>query len=98
MFTGIIEEQGTIAKITQAKNLTTIVIKAHKVIAGMKLGESLSVNGVCLSVIRIQAKQLSFDMMKETLTATTLGNLKLGDSVNLERAMKRDSRFGGHNI
>ncbi len=96
MFTGIIEEQATVANIKHAKNLSVLTVTAHKVIRGTKIGESISVNGVCLSVIRLLGKSVSFEMMKETLETTTLGKIKAGDRVNLERAMKADSRFGGH--
>ena len=96
MFTGIIEEQGIIKELVGRQNLYVLSVKADKVVAGTKNGESIAVNGVCLTVIRRKGKILSFDLMKETLLATTLSDLKIGDQVNLERAMKADGRFGGH--
>lgn len=96
MFTGIIEEQGKIQKLVAHENLYVLNIKVGKVVSGTQNGDSIAVNGVCLTVAGRKGKILSFDLMKETLQATTLRDLKIGDSVNLERAMKADSRFGGH--
>lgn len=95
MFTGIIEEQGTVVALVRRENLFVLNVKADKVAVGIKNGDSVSVNGVCLTVTGRKGKVLSFDMMKETLAATTLGDVRPGDTVNLERAMKADSRFGG---
>ncbi len=96
MFTGIVEEKGTVSALVRRENLFVLHVKAQKVPLGIKNGDSVSVNGVCLTVTGHKGKVLSFDMMKETLLATTLKDAKPGDSVNLERAMKADSRFGGH--
>lgn len=96
MFTGIIEEQGTVNELVRRENLYVLSIKADKVVVGTKNGDSIAINGVCLTVTGRRGKILSFDMMKETLLATTLCDLKAGDPVNLERAMKADGRFGGH--
>ncbi len=96
MFTGIVEEQGTVTALIRRENLFVLSVKADKIAVGIKNGDSVCVNGVCLTVTGRKGKVLSFDMMKETLLATTLGDVKRGDCVNLERAMKADGRFGGH--
>ena len=96
MFTGIVEELGSIAKIEKKKNLIQIQIKARKTITGMRIGDSVSVNGVCLSIIRKTKTTMTFDVMRETLIKTTIGTLKVGDKVNLERALKASDRLNGH--
>lgn len=92
MFTGIIEELGKILSITQDK----ITVECGTVIEGTKLGDSIAVNGVCLTVIEIFPQGFVADVSPETFRVTALGNLQKGDLVNLERAMKADGRFGGH--
>ncbi|MFA4991703.1 MAG: riboflavin synthase [Candidatus Omnitrophota bacterium] len=96
MFTGIIEEIG---RVVRAENKTVglmLAIKAEKVCQGAGLGDSVAVNGACLTITDIKKDVLSFDVMAETIDKTTLGGLKADDPVNLERAMKADSRMGGH--
>ena len=88
MFTGIIEEIGSMSK-----NGSRITVKAHKVLEGTKIGDSIAVNGVCLTVTNITSDSFSADVMPETLRRTSLNNSK---TVNLERAMAADGRFGGH--
>ena len=92
MFTGIIEELGKIQHISSNK----ITILASKVLEGTKIGDSIAVNGVCLTVCEISDNSFSADVSYETLKVTALGELKQNDFVNLERAMKADGRFGGH--
>ena len=92
MFTGIIEEIGVIQSITQNK----LSIECNTVLEGVKLGDSIAVNGVCLTVVKIFSKGFVADVSPETLKVTTLGCLGVADIVNLERAMKADGRFGGH--
>lgn len=94
MFTGIIEETGKVDKV----NLGTgeIVIHAKKVLEGTKIGDSIAVNGVCLTVTKTGPESFHADVMMETIRRTSLKNLKRGDKVNLERAMAADGRFGGH--
>lgn len=96
MFTGIIEEKGRVRKFVHRENLATLTIEARKVLPGTKVGDSVAVNGVCLTVSARRGKWLSFDLMRETLAVATFRDIKDGDFVNLERAMKTDSRFGGH--
>lgn len=96
MFTGIIEEMGKVEQFEERPNLAVLTLQVNTISPGTKLGESIAVNGVCLSVVKKVGKKLSFDLMKETLASTTLGHIKPGTRVNLERAMRADSRFGGH--
>lgn len=96
MFTGIIEEQGIISNIAKGKNSATLFIKCKKVLEGTKVGDSIAVNGVCLTVTTIGNGEYTADIMHETLNRSSLGQLKKGDYVNLERAMAADGRFGGH--
>ncbi|MCR4338033.1 MAG: riboflavin synthase [Candidatus Omnitrophica bacterium] len=98
MFTGIIEQQGSIEEIAKKKNLWTLVVKPRKVWRDIKLGESVAISGVCLTVTKKDKGSLQFDLMKETLAATTLGKAKSGQLVNLERALKAGDRLGGHFI
>ena len=96
MFTGIIEEKGRVRKFVHRENLSTLTVEAREVLLGTKTGDSVAVNGVCLTVSARRGKLLSFDLMRETLAVTTFKAINPGDFVNLERAMKTDSRFGGH--
>ncbi|MFP4472828.1 MAG: riboflavin synthase [Candidatus Omnitrophota bacterium] len=96
MFSGIVEEVGTVKAIDRKKNLITMDIKADRVLRGAKLGDSISVNGVCLTITRLNKRVARFDLMKETLDSTTLGCVKSGSAVNLERALKVSDRIGGH--
>ena len=92
MFTGIVDEIGTVRSL-QAGRLT---IAADRVLKGTKLGESIDVNGACLTVTAISGNTFSIDVMPETLRRTNLGALHPGEGVNLEQAMAVDGRFGGH--
>ena len=92
MFTGIIEEIGTVQTITN----NNILIRVKKVLEGSKIGDSIAVNGVCLTVTKLGSDSFQADVSPETLKITALKNLKAGSFVNLERAMPADGRFGGH--
>ena len=92
MFTGIIEEVGAIA----AKRGAELVIMAETVLEDARLGDSIAVNGVCLTVNRLFSDRFTAQVSPETFTRSTLGKLSAGAAVNLERAMKADGRFGGH--
>ncbi len=92
MFTGIIEELGKIQSITSDK----IIIECKTVLEDTKLGDSIAVNGVCLTVVRISANSFTADISSETFKVTNLNSYKTGDFVNLERAMSANGRFGGH--
>lgn len=92
MFTGIIEETGTIISAGNGK----ICVAAKKVLGGTKIGDSIAVNGVCLTVTGMGPGTFTADVMNETLNRSNLGTLKKGSRINLERAMAADGRFGGH--
>ena len=92
MFTGIIEELGTIRKVGPGN----LELAAHTVLEGTKLGDSIAVNGVCLTVTALSPTGFTADVMPETFRRTGLGGLHPGSQVNLERAMAADGRFGGH--
>lgn len=96
MFTGIIEELGTFASLRKEGNVARLAVRADAVRGDLRIGDSLAVNGVCLTVERIEPAQFWLSMMPETLRRTTLGALHSGDKVNLERALRLDSRLGGH--
>lgn len=96
MFTGIIEEMGRIRHIALAGSSGQIAIQAKKVLEGTKIGDSIAVNGVCLTVTSLRADGFTADIMAETYRRSSLGKGKTGDLVNLERAMAADGRFGGH--
>lgn len=96
MFTGIIEETGTVKKTIGHSVSGTIEIQAHKVLNGTQIGDSIAVNGVCLTVTNLTSDGFTADVMAETLRKSNLGILPIGANVNLERAMAADGRFGGH--
>ena len=96
MFTGIIEEVGEITGLRQTGTSTVLGVRAKTVLGGTKIGESIAVNGVCLTVVRLTGDGFDGDVMPETLRRTNLGKLKPKSRVNLERAMAADGRFGGH--
>ncbi|MDD2484178.1 MAG: riboflavin synthase [Eubacteriales bacterium] len=96
MFTGIIEEIGMIAQIQKKADSARLSIKGATIFEDMKLGDSIAVNGVCLTVTNFGGNLFSADVMNETLKRSNLGDLNAGRKVNLERAMRADGRFGGH--
>ena len=96
MFTGIVEEIGTIKAIQKGASSAILRIQAAKIMADMHIGDSIAVNGICLTVTEFSAKEFAADVMHETLNRTNLGQLRQGSSVNLERAMAANGRFGGH--
>jgi len=98
MFTGIIEEVGVVKGINKTGAGALLKIKTEKIYADAKIGDSISVNGACLSVVEMSGPILSFDVIPETLKRTTLIDLKTSDFVNLERSVKADARIGGHFI
>ena len=95
MFTGIIEEIGIIEKINKGKFSAVVKVRAKKVTDGTKIGDSIAVNGVCLTVTDIGSDWFTADIMHETLDRSG-GGFTEGSEVNLERAMAADGRFGGH--
>lgn len=96
MFTGIIEEIGTIESIKKGSQSAVLGIACKKVLEGTKIGDSIAVNGVCLTVTGISGHGYTADVMAETMERSSLGRLQKGSSVNLERAMLAGGRFGGH--
>jgi riboflavin synthase len=96
MFTGIIEELGVVKSLRRSGEAARIVIAASKVLEGTALGDSICVNGVCLTVVEMGAGEFSSDVAVETLRVTNLGELKAGSKVNLERALQLSARIGGH--
>lgn len=97
LFTGIVEEVGTITKFhKKSERAIELSIKAKKVLEDVQIGDSIAVNGICLTVTHFSKEQFSVDVMPETVKATSLNGLTTGSTVNLERSMKADGRFGGH--
>lgn len=96
MFTGLIIEMGEITSILKRSGSALLSLKANEIAATANLGDSVSVNGVCLTVIKRKKNELSFDLSEETLRSTNLGSLKKGDRVNLEPSLSPTSKIGGH--
>lgn len=96
MFTGIIIDLGEIAEIRQNSSGARLSLKSQTLTADAKLGDSISINGTCLTVVERRGDILSFDLSHETLRSTNLGQLKRGYRVNLEPALRLDTRLGGH--
>ena len=96
MFTGIIEELGTVVSLRREGNVARLAIQAEQVRDDLHIGDSLATNGVCLTVERIESAQIWLSMMPETLRLTTLEKLTPGEKVNLERALPVNGRLGGH--
>ena len=96
MFTGIIEEIGTIRSLCIQGSSGTIAIHAQKVLEGTMVGDSIAVNGICLTVTSIHPWGFTADVMAETIRRSALGHARTGTPVNLERAMAANGRFGGH--
>lgn len=96
MFTGIVEDIGTVKTMQSDRQSMEITVMSKKMVEDVKLGDSIAVNGVCLTVIHFNEQELTMDVMPETVNATNLQQLAVGDPVNLERAMSANGRFGGH--
>jgi riboflavin synthase len=96
VFTGIVEEVGTVKAVCYGSTTGTISLRAKTVLEGTRLGDSIAVNGVCLTVVSLEADGFTADVMPETLRRSNLGALRPGSPVDLERAMAADGRFGGH--
>jgi riboflavin synthase len=98
MFTGIIEEVGTVGSVFRGRNSAVLSVAAKTVCAGTKKGDSIAVDGVCLTVTSISDTVFTAEVMAETLSRSGLGKLKAGSRVNLERALTLSSRIGGHQV
>ena len=96
MFTGIIEECGRVKSLTISGSSGKIIIGAFKTLEGTNIGDSIAVNGVCLTVTDIGRNEFTADIMAETARRSSLSKLKPGESVNIERAMYANGRFCGH--
>jgi len=96
LFTGIIEEVGVIRGMSMSGHSGEISSKAGQVLEGTKIGDSIAVNGICLTVTSLRPDGFTADVMPETVSRSSLGGASAGDRVNLERAMAADGRFGGH--
>jgi riboflavin synthase len=96
VFTGIIIEMGEIAALEQKGGITRLLLKSKEVIKDAKIGDSVSVNGTCLTIVEITGTAMRFDLSDETMKSTNLGLLKTGDRVNLEPSLRPDSKLGGH--
>lgn len=96
MFTGIVEEQGQVTAITPSGSGVSITIAATEVLGDAQMGASIAVNGCCLTVVDFDDRHWTADAVPETMDRTSLGALKIGDSVNLERPVRPTDRMGGH--
>ena len=96
MFTGIVEELGRVVRLETVEDSARLTVEAPTVTQDVSLGDSVSVNGCCLTVTAVHGSTFTADLMAETLTRTTLGSQAPGDSVNLERALRASDRLGGH--
>jgi len=98
MFSGIIEELGAVRRISRRGSNFLFEIKAAKILEGIKIGDSISVNGTCTTVVKVNPDSFVFEAMPETVKVTNLGSLRIQDKVNLERALKIGDRISGHFI
>lgn len=96
MFTGIVEDIGVIKQVVKSSKSTKLTILATKIMSDLKYGDSVATDGVCLTVSELSPMTFSADVMAQTLRFSTLGKLRVGDRVNLERALQLSNRFGGH--
>lgn len=96
MFTGIVEELGTVEQLRRGRHSAVLTVRAGTVLEGTKPGDSIAVNGVCLTVTALTEHSFSADVMHETLDRSALADVSIGSYVNLERAMAANGRFGGH--
>lgn len=96
IFTGLVEEKGVIEKISKGTASYKLYIKANKIFSDLKIGDSVAVNGICLTATSVNYPVFSIDVMHETIRRSSLSDLTSGSYVNLERAMPANGRFGGH--
>lgn len=96
MFTGIIEEVGILEELSIGNGFGVVKVKCNKVLEDTKIGDSIATNGVCLTVMEFDALSFKAEVMGETLAKSNLGSLKVGDKLNLERALRLSDRLGGH--
>lgn len=98
MFTGIIEDKGIVEMVKPSEKSATLTIRSEEIVSDLKVGDSVSVNGVCLTVTTFDKSRFTVDAVPETMTRSNLGILKAGSMVNLERALQVGGRMGGHMV
>ncbi|MDH5202073.1 MAG: riboflavin synthase [Nitrospirota bacterium] len=96
MFTGIIVEMGEVAAVERRTGILHLSLRAKEIIKDVRIGDSISINGVCLTAVDVKNDTLKFDLSDETLRSTNLGQLRTGNRVNLEPSLRPDSKLGGH--
>ena len=96
MFTGLVEEVGTILRLERRGDGARLAVRARKVLEGTRVGDSIAVSGACLTVVELASDRFAVDVLPETLSRTTLGDARPGDAVNLERSLALGDRVGGH--
>ena len=96
MFTGLIAELGTAERLAEGSTSCQLTVRAQKILPGVKIGDSIAVNGVCLTVVHLQGNRFTVDVMPETVRRTTLRQLQPGDRVNLEKALRPTDGLDGH--
>jgi riboflavin synthase len=96
MFTGIVEGTGELKRITRNRGISTLEIDLGSRRKGLKKGDSVCCEGVCLTAVRFRSNRMSVEVMQETLDCSNLGQLKVGDKINIERSLKLNSSLGGH--
>src|SRR5277367_1400178 len=96
MFTGLVEGAGKVVSLAPGAAATRLVLDAGVLAEGAKLGDSVAINGCCLTVVSLEGTRLGFDLLEETLARTNLRAARTGAGVNLERAMAANGRYGGH--
>lgn len=96
MFTGIVEEIGAVESLSNDAGGCSLTVRAQTVLGGARLGDSLAINGTCLTVTALNSNSFTVGLSPETLRRTNLGDLRPGDGVNLERSLAADGRIGGH--
>ncbi len=98
MFTGIIEDKGVVEMVKPGEKSATLTIRSEEIVADLKVGDSVAVNGVCLTVTTFDKSRFTVDAVPETMSRSNLGMLKAGSRVNLERALQVGGRMGGHMV
>lgn len=98
MFTGIVEEIGTIKSLSKGSSDASIIVECKVVLQDLKIGDSVAINGVCQTVVKFDSSSFTVEVSKETLNVTNFVSLRTGDKVNLERALTLQSRLGGHMV
>jgi riboflavin synthase len=96
MFTGIVEEAGEVVAFAKRQAAWRLELAARTVTQGVAVGDSIAVNGCCLTAVEVGPERLAFDLLEETCRVTNLGEVRAGDAVNLERSLRYDGRVGGH--